>query len=747
MNKEEIHNVAYYLNKFYEAQGKLVETKGQLIFRGQANKDWSIESGAGRRLRNQNEKKDSFINQSDFISYHVNLIANARSFGYGNLEAGTKLSDLEILAEIQHYGGSTCLVDFSTNFLIALWMSTEEKDECHGKVFWLDLGEETNQQNIVYYNQPKKEDKIQRLLTKVNWNFELKKRKIEPCFWLWDPTKLNNRIIMQDSVFLFGLAAFPEKPKDKDARLLFKEIEIQEKDKKNLRYELETIFGINAETVYYDFPGYALEANSCAKPISNKILPKTECLYNAKEYIKKEQYSQAINSLNQAMLCKKNSADSCNRKREKPCLNNCLGEIYFWKGIALKGREEKEEALLNFHIAIQTLNEKFEDIFIKETLANNKLKRTIRHKYLCCRLVKRKNSINKIITKSINKHSVFCKRKSYKEKILLFAQLKDNNDKLIYAQTEKKRIYKLLCESYRKSSVIFYSKFDYIAAERNEQKLAELYQNNKSHIFNKDDENSLNGADAVFALFELSIIRVEFQSETNVIEDCYVKAKQFVDSKATTDNANILFCFLESLYDIIKIGKIDNKRSISYEELQYKFKAIDDLVEKIFKIIEANKDKPEKTICLINYFYWNYSDIIGWVTHIETKSNKNAEEGFITKNAEMIILLAQKAHDAQNKLLNRIFAESRAIPDEIIVFPNRTYNYFEVSGLGKNDKITVKDARGDEVSINIIINEKNNRCVDVSNLDEGEYQVWIKPHNGDSIEKIIKVYKLKEKNK
>jgi flagellar motor component MotA len=69
---------------------------------------------AGRRLI-----KEGRIKQNDYIRYHVNLIANARKNGYNKLEADSKLSDLEVLAEIQHYGGATCLTDFSTNFLVA----------------------------------------------------------------------------------------------------------------------------------------------------------------------------------------------------------------------------------------------------------------------------------------------------------------------------------------------------------------------------------------------------------------------------------------------------------------------------------------------------------------------------------------------------------------------------------------------------------------------------------------------------
>jgi hypothetical protein len=45
------------------------------------------------------------------------LIKDAKSYHYHK----EKLSDLELLLELQHYGAATGLVDFSRDFLIALW--------------------------------------------------------------------------------------------------------------------------------------------------------------------------------------------------------------------------------------------------------------------------------------------------------------------------------------------------------------------------------------------------------------------------------------------------------------------------------------------------------------------------------------------------------------------------------------------------------------------------------------------------
>jgi hypothetical protein len=44
-----------------------------------------------------------------------------------------KLSNLELLLELQHYGAATGLVDFSRDFLIALWFAAHDNKGKNGK--------------------------------------------------------------------------------------------------------------------------------------------------------------------------------------------------------------------------------------------------------------------------------------------------------------------------------------------------------------------------------------------------------------------------------------------------------------------------------------------------------------------------------------------------------------------------------------------------------------------------------------
>jgi hypothetical protein len=51
------------------------------------------------------------------------------------------LSDLELLLELQHYGAATGLVDFSRDFLIALWFAAHDNKGKNGKVFVLNIND------------------------------------------------------------------------------------------------------------------------------------------------------------------------------------------------------------------------------------------------------------------------------------------------------------------------------------------------------------------------------------------------------------------------------------------------------------------------------------------------------------------------------------------------------------------------------------------------------------------------------
>ena len=99
-----------------------------LLYRGLADADWEIEASAYRRIKESLKADPALVT---FQNYNKQILDNAglQGFRYQN---GRKLSDLELLAELQHYGAATCLIDFTENAMIALWFACQEEQDEDG---------------------------------------------------------------------------------------------------------------------------------------------------------------------------------------------------------------------------------------------------------------------------------------------------------------------------------------------------------------------------------------------------------------------------------------------------------------------------------------------------------------------------------------------------------------------------------------------------------------------------------------
>lgn len=91
---------------------------GSYLFRGVPNAAYRIEASAFRR------PKEADRDFEKFLQINRSLITDARLQRYDEKD-GWKLKDLEILAEFQHFGAATCLIDFTYNALIALWFACQ----------------------------------------------------------------------------------------------------------------------------------------------------------------------------------------------------------------------------------------------------------------------------------------------------------------------------------------------------------------------------------------------------------------------------------------------------------------------------------------------------------------------------------------------------------------------------------------------------------------------------------------------
>ena len=248
-----------------------------LAFRGQKDRVWLLESSAERRLKKGLKGQDR-IHDSLFIEYHRdNLVQKGKLWNYDKLE-GNQLADLELLADLQHHGAATCLLDFTRNALVALWFACENSHgesggfdqetaeglgESHkvfndGKVFVVNTADERGGfqevtpsdiagqsiENVLKF-ETRDEDSARNRPDQDS----LKSSSDEAKFWYWTPAHLNERITAQGSLFLFAPPSSGQ-PNSED-------IVVAAECKGQIRKELETLYNTHEESLFPDFVGFA----------------------------------------------------------------------------------------------------------------------------------------------------------------------------------------------------------------------------------------------------------------------------------------------------------------------------------------------------------------------------------------------------------------------------------------------------------------------------------------------------------
>ena len=206
---------------------------GQYLFRGVSKHTYKLEASAYRRLPEADRN-----NSSRLLKINRELINKARLLGHDRKD-GHYLSDLELLAELQHFGAATCLIDFTRNAQIALWFACQQSStgEANGKVFAVRSDdpaifrtitpELVTQKNIEYFFQ---EDELGRA-----------------PLYQWQPKQQNNRVIAQQSIFIFGGSEI----------VAAAECVILKSSKSEILDFLNNSAGITEASIYPDFDGFA----------------------------------------------------------------------------------------------------------------------------------------------------------------------------------------------------------------------------------------------------------------------------------------------------------------------------------------------------------------------------------------------------------------------------------------------------------------------------------------------------------
>ena len=202
--ERKIRNIAEYLNEV----SKIKEgwSSPVLAFRGQENAEWPLASSAERRLRADTTGQDKVPDQL-FVEYHEDLLGRCKLKNYDKRE-NNQLDELDLLADLQHYGAATCLLDFTRNALVALWFACQKSD-ADGKVFVANTADEKIFLEIAPADIKDKSIKdILQFNTRRSSGDQTPKSQDEPSLWCWAPAHLNERITAQHSLFLFGLPSF-----------------------------------------------------------------------------------------------------------------------------------------------------------------------------------------------------------------------------------------------------------------------------------------------------------------------------------------------------------------------------------------------------------------------------------------------------------------------------------------------------------------------------------------------------------
>ena len=280
---------------------------GEFVYRGVSNEDYikdkQIEASTCRRLKKREpydwvseSKKAQFLSNEEverpkqLLKINEEMIKDACSQGH-DYKDGRRLFDLDLLAELQHYGAATCLIDFTYDAMVALWFACQPSSERYrcDKHAKNDESEVTCQLISEKYANGKV---VAVGLHRSHKVADTEAEKNIGCFfgqnvkngselYHWQPKYQNNRIIAQRSIFIFGSFTFKA-----DAEYI-----IPKEDKSQILYSLERIFGKTEASLYPDFDGFATQRAHDKEYISADV---SGCIHHADKALRSGDFDEVI---------------------------------------------------------------------------------------------------------------------------------------------------------------------------------------------------------------------------------------------------------------------------------------------------------------------------------------------------------------------------------------------------------------------------------------------------------------------
>ena len=275
-----------------------------------------MRSAATRRLFKEYSGAEGF--PSLYVKYHRDTLlepAYARGFG---VEQGRKVSDLQLLAKLQHLGAATGLLDFTWSPLVALWFASQDP-KCDGQLFIVNTNNTTEIDLIA--SDEKKQD-IETVFSRTD--------NSSPHLLYWEPMlsgDATSRILRQRSLFIIGRPLIPE-----DNEKIAKQISIAKDDKKLLRKDLE-LLDVTEASLFQDIYGFS-KAQSSGLPLQ-EIRDPNDYFLQANQFYQQGDYPKAIAAYSK---CIEREPDVC--------------ETYFLRGNAAAASGDQKKAIEDYDKAV-----------------------------------------------------------------------------------------------------------------------------------------------------------------------------------------------------------------------------------------------------------------------------------------------------------------------------------------------------------------------------------------------------------
>lgn len=176
-----------------------IQNRHSAIFawRGQANAAWGMHSSLSRKIR---IAKGRFPKENELSTHENHILAELHQWGLHNHHLLGRLSVLNQLAILQHFGAPTRLIDITFNAWVALWFATEllgepENDNADGRIFCIDISKKIINENSELRAW---EDDLRtpwKNFDKIDWSSHV---------YAWKPANIDSRISSQNGAFLLG---------------------------------------------------------------------------------------------------------------------------------------------------------------------------------------------------------------------------------------------------------------------------------------------------------------------------------------------------------------------------------------------------------------------------------------------------------------------------------------------------------------------------------------------------------------